>query len=159
MSSYAPQHLIIEWLAHDHNDPAQAKEQWLEQGVALLPLGVSIAAVRLTGDLVRAATGTDDPEQIAVTLAEMLDGAVISDRDVYYALINGHAGLVWDMEKDAPCLGKGVYLGVPALDRTTQGSRSPYWVLPPRREGDFCRADYVRRLVIAGKLGLHPAEC
>ncbi|MFI5880781.1 hypothetical protein [Streptomyces sp. NPDC051554] len=159
MSSYAPQYLIIEWLTRHHDDPDQAREQWLEQRVALLPLGVDIAAVRLTGDLVRAATGTDDPEQIAVTLAEMLDGAVISDRDVYYALINGHAGLVWDMEKDAPCLGKGVYLGVPALDCTTQGSRAPYWVLPPRREGDFCRPDSVRRLVTAGLLGLHAAEC
>lgn len=159
MSSYVPQYLILEWLTRHHDDPDQAKEEWQKQGVALVPLGVDIAAIRLTGDLVRAATGTNDPEQIAATLEEMLDGAVLSDRDVYYALIQGHAGLVWDMKKDAPCLGKGVYLGVPALDRTTQGSRNPYWVLPPRHEGDLCRPDCVRRLITAGLAELRAAEC
>lgn len=156
-SSYAPNHLIYQWLARGHRHPDQAEAEWKELGVALLPLGIRIAAVRLSGDLVRAATGTADPGQLAATLAEMLDGAVISDRDVYYALINGHSGLVWDMEADAPCLGEGVYLSVPALRRTA--GRGPHWVCRPRREGDLCQPGNVRKLIAAGLLAQQPAEC
>lgn len=158
MSSYAPNHLIYQWLARGHKHPEEAREAWnSELGVAVLPLGILISAVRLTGDLVRAATGTDDPEQIAAELEAKLDGAVIYDRDVYYALINGHAGLVWDMEEDAPCRGDGVYLSVPVLRRTE--APGPYWVCRPRWDGDLCRPEAVRELVTAGLLAQHPAEC
>ncbi|MCX5239849.1 hypothetical protein OG824_32070 [Streptomyces prunicolor] len=158
MSSHVPNHLIYAWLARGHQDPDQAQAEWNDDlGVAMLPLGILIAAVRLNGDLVRAATGTDDPGQIAAKLEETLDGAVIYDRDVYYALINGHAGLIWDMEKAAPCLGDGVYLSVPVLRRTA--GPGPHWVCRPRREGDLCRPDAVRKLIAAGLLALHPAEC
>jgi hypothetical protein len=156
-----PAYRIIEWLARVHGQPRKAEAEWQAQGVALLPMGDRLSAIRLRGELVHAACGTDDPGQVAAALAELLDGAVIRDRppaDVtYYALIEAHAGLVWDREDDAPCLGDGFYLGVPALHRLAPPG--PYWVLPPRRESDLCRPQAVRDLIATGLERLHPAEC
>jgi len=115
--------LISEWLARAHPVPQQACAEWSNQGVALLPLGDLFAAVRLPGELVYAALGCEDPDQVAAALREWLHGPVIHDRRntgaTYYALINWGAGVVQqlDQDEDAPCLGKGVYLGVPRIDR------------------------------------------
>ncbi|WP_019059926.1 hypothetical protein [Streptomyces prunicolor] len=156
-----PAHLITEWLARQHSHPDQAETEWVEQGVALLPMGKDMNAVRLRGDLVHAVAATDDPKQVAAVLDETLGGPVIRDRltaaDVtYYALINPHAAMVWDLEEQAPCFGKDTYLGVPAVDRVSPPG--PYWVHPPRYDGDLCSPQAVRDLVIAGLNHLHPAE-
>ncbi|MFC8679823.1 hypothetical protein ACFUEN_44985 [Streptomyces griseorubiginosus] len=157
-----PQHLIDSWLALCHGNPRSARDEWQTQGVALIPMGYRLCAVRLRGDLVRAAVGSDDENEVAAALADRLGGAVISDHrsvitDRYYALINTHAGLVWDLEEDAPCLGEGVFLGVPALQRR----RPPgaYWAVPPRYEGDLCRPESVRLLVADGLRELEASRC
>jgi len=147
--------LISEWLARAHPVPRQARADWSNQGVALLPLGNLFAAVRLPGGLVCAAVGCEEPDQVAVALDELLHGPVIHDHRntgaTYYALINWGAGVIQQVEQDedAPCLGKGTYLGVPRIDR-----RQPpgtYWVVPPRYDGDLCRPRAVRSLVATGR--------
>ncbi|MFE9440978.1 hypothetical protein ACFYO2_18650 [Streptomyces sp. NPDC006602] len=144
--------LIAEWLALAHPAPAQVRAEWSNQGVALLPLGRRFAAVRLSGVLVYAALDSDDPSVVAEALFERLRGPVIHDNrtagPTYYALIQWHAGLVWDYNRSAPCLRDDTYLGVPRIDR-----REPpgtYWVVPPRYDGDLCRPQAVRELVDAG---------
>lgn len=150
--------LITEWLARAHPVPQQAHAEWSHQGVALLPLGGLFAAVRLPCELVQAAVGYEEPALIAAAIQEWLSGPVIHDHRTagatYYALINWGAGVIQQLEQaeDAPCLGKGTYLGVPRIDR-----REPpgtYWVVPPRRDGDLCRPAAVRSLVAAGRCEL-----
>lgn len=145
--------LITGWLARAHTAPAQARTEWSHHGVALLPLGGLFASVRLPGHLVHAAVGSEDPGHLATVLSKWLHGPVIHDHrtagPTYYALIQWHAGLVWDCGDIAPCLQDGTYLGVPRFDR-----RQPpgtYWVVAPRYEGDLCRPQAVRELVAAGR--------
>ncbi|MFJ6085189.1 hypothetical protein ACIQI8_27650 [Streptomyces sp. NPDC092369] len=157
-----PTHLIVQWLARPHPTPRHAIAEWESDGIAMLPLGVTMSAIRLTGDLVHAAVDTDDCEAVAGALEACLNGAVIRDRSsavgvTYYALIQQHAGLVWDLEETAPCLGDGVYLGVPALHRVQPPGA--HWAVPPHYEGDLCRPQSVRELVAAGLQRLMPAEC
>ncbi len=122
-------------------------------GVALLPLGERFAAVRMASDVIHAAVGTDHLDDVAVILGELLGGSIIYDRRVaggtYYALIQGHAGLVWAYEDVATCLAHGTYLGVPRLDR--QQPPGTYWVIPPRYEGDLCAPRSIIALVEAGQ--------
>lgn len=152
METHVLDRLIAEWLARAHPVPDQVRAEWSSQGVALLPLGRRFAAVRLSGVLVYAALDSDDPGVVAEALAERLRGPVIHDNraavSTYYALIQWHAGLVWDCNRSAPCLRDDTYLGVPRIDR-----REPpgtYWVVPPRYDGDLCRPQAVRDLVDAG---------
>lgn len=144
---------IAEWLARAHPAPDRVRTEWATQGVALLPLGERFAAVRMPADVVHAAVGTVDRDKVAVGLGESLGGSIIYDRRVsggtYYALIQGHAGLVWAYEEIATCLGRGTYLGVPRLDQ--QQPPGAYWVVPPRFEGDLCAPRAIIALVRAGR--------
>jgi len=144
--------LITDWLARAHPVPQQAHAEWSNHGVALLPLGERFASVRVPGEVVHAAVGSEDPGRVAAFLSDWLHGPVIHDHraagPTYYALIQGHAGLVWDYGDTAPCLRGDTYLGVPRLDR-----REPpgtYWVVAPRYDGDLCRPQAVRELLDAG---------
>ncbi|MFF3870710.1 hypothetical protein [Streptomyces sp. NPDC001978] len=130
--------------------------EWTTQGVALLPLGDRFAAVRMPSDVVHAVAESEERDTVAVLLGELLGGSIIYDRrfagGTYYALIQGHAGLVWAYEEVATCIGHGTYLGVPRIDR--QQPPGTYWVVPPRYEGDLCAPRSIVALVEAGRLRL-----
>ncbi|MER6462280.1 hypothetical protein ABT278_17600 [Streptomyces sp. NPDC001228] len=147
---------ISEWFARAHPSPARAWHEWAVQGVALLPLGDRFAAVRMASDEVHAAVDSSHPDQVAVCLGLLLGGSIIYDRraagGTYYALIQGHAGLVWAYDDIATCLGHGSYLGVPRLDR--QQSPGTYWLVPPRYEGDLCTPRSITALVKRGRARL-----
>jgi hypothetical protein len=141
---------ITEWLARAHRtSPETAHTEWRTQGVALLRLGHQFSAVRIPQRLVHAAIGSTDMTEIAETLAARLQGPVIRDSLAvgvpYYALIQAHAGLVWDGGEDTPCLGDGTHLGVPHLSQISPPGT--YWLVPPRFDGDLCRPEHVQRLV------------
>lgn len=145
--------VITDWLARAHPMPEHARAEWAVEGVALLPLGRQFAAVRIPGPLVHAALGSADEDVVAELLSLRLRGPVIHDHrstgPTYYALIQWHAGLIWDRGETAPCLRGDTYLGVPHIDR-----REPpgtYWVAPPRYAGDLCRPQAVRDLIDAGR--------
>ncbi|MEU9990300.1 hypothetical protein AB0E10_26565 [Streptomyces sp. NPDC048045] len=144
---------ISAWLARAHPTPERARAEWAIQGVALLPLGDRFAAVRMPANVVHAAVASRDPDRVAVCLGVMLGGSIIYDRRVsggtYYALIQGHAGLVWAYDDIATCLGHGTYLGVPRLDQ--QQPPGTYWVIPPRYEGDLCAPRSIIPLVALGR--------
>ncbi len=152
MDPQATNRFISEWLARAHPVPAQARAEWSNQGVALLPLGGRFAAVRMRADMVYAAVGSDDPDKAAAAMAELLAGPVIHDYRstgaTYYALIQAHAGMVWAHEEVAPCLGQGTYLGVPRIDRCEPPGT--YWTVRPRYDGNLCRPCSVALLVQAG---------
>lgn len=144
---------IAEWLTREHPVPKQVWTEWATHGVALLPLGKRFAAVRMTTDVVHAAVDSGRSAEVAPALRELLSGPIVYDRRVvgvtYYALIQRNTEFIWDHEDVAPCLGEGIYLGVPRIDR-----REPpgtYWVTAPRYPGDLCTSQAVAALVEAGQ--------
>ncbi|WP_369043520.1 hypothetical protein [Streptomyces sp. Midd1] len=148
-----PDHLVTTWLARSHSVPAEAKKEWEARGAALLTMGERLQAIRLSGRLVHAAVDSDDPDKVKAALEDIVCGPVIRERQtwvggLYYALISGHAGVTWDYEREAPIVGHGVYLVVPAIHRCEPPG--PYWMIPPRFDGDLCRPASVRRLVEMG---------
>ncbi|MFC9845449.1 hypothetical protein ACFWFF_05185 [Streptomyces sp. NPDC060223] len=158
----ATERAIAEWLTWEHPVPAQVWTEWTTHGVALLPLGKRFAAVRMPMDVVHAALDTDQPTQVASLLEQLLCGPVVHDRRVvgvtYYALIQWNADLVWAHDEIAPCLGRGIYLGVPRIDR-----RKPpgtYWVVAPKYAGNLCAPHAVASLIEAGRQRLvHQRSC
>jgi len=143
---------VTHWLAGLHSRPAEAVAEWTRQGVALLPMGGSVCAIRLDSQLVHAAMATEVPEEVASGLARNVQGPVAFDRrgGAYYTFVDATAAASWDLEA-VPCLGAGVYVGVPALDRV--GPAAPYWVVQPRYAGHLCPVNAVRALVAAGMAG------
>ncbi|MFB7162354.1 hypothetical protein [Streptomyces sp. NPDC056242] len=139
------------WLAQAHPVPERAIDEWSAQGLALLPMGRTFAAVRIPAVIVHAAVGTDNADQVAGAFAELLDGPVIHDSSgaLYYALIQWHAGVIWDQGDDVPCLALAHYLGVPRMCR--QDPPGSYWTVPPRFDGDLCAPASVAALVAIGR--------
>lgn len=141
---------VTQWLARLHGHPGEALAGWTEQGVALVPMDERLCAAQLRGDLVHAAAGTEVASDVATVLAERIEGPVICDRrraPAYYALMDGASAAQWDMD-EVPCLGAGVYLGVPAAGRAEPPG--PYWVVPPRYAGHLCCPSAVRAFAVAG---------
>ncbi|MEV7194052.1 hypothetical protein AB0N81_19925 [Streptomyces sp. NPDC093510] len=52
----------FDWPARAQDEPRQARQEWAEQGTALLPLGTRFNAVCLPARLVYTAIGADDPD-------------------------------------------------------------------------------------------------
>lgn len=155
--SSAADRFITEWLARAHPTPETVRREWSTQGVALLPCGRAFAAVRIPAVLVHAAVGTEHLQEVTEALPFDLGGPVIHDSysGFYYALIQHHAGLVWDGEEDTPCLGRDSFLGVPSLSR--QDPPGTHWVVTPRHDGDLCRPETVRKFIAQARLKLAPA--
>lgn len=149
------------WLASAHPRPAQARQEWTRDGVALLPLGTLLSAVRLPGELVLAVAGCRAPSpHVDEFLAEVLDGGpVICDpRGLrYYALVPASMPRTWHMAAeewradDVDCLGRHCHLGVPRLDRTEldPDTYGPYWSVPMASAAALCAPLNVARLIAA----------
>jgi hypothetical protein len=146
---------IAEWLARAADDTRKAHNEWADQGVTLLRCGKAFGVVRIPGELLRAAMG--DVPFAADELRFHIGGPVIHDHaeGPYWALIHGHAGLVWDEGDDVPSLDNNTYLGVPSLARTQPPG--PHWVVAPRFDGDVCRPETVRRFIAYARTKL-PVE-
>ncbi|WP_306332882.1 hypothetical protein [Streptomyces sp. KL118A] len=138
----------FDWLARAQDEPRQAHREWAEQGTALLPLGTRFNTVCLPARLVYTAVGTDDLDIVTATLAELLNGPVIHNRPQHqhYALIEPSPTTRWTQQySEAPMLGTGHYLSVPASDLT--GPTGLYWAVRPRIVGDLCPVQSVAALV------------
>ncbi|WP_306334298.1 hypothetical protein [Streptomyces sp. KL118A] len=82
------------------------------------------------------------------TLAELLGGPVIHNRPKheYYALVERTPTMRWTQQySEAPMLGIGHFLSVPASDLT--GPTGLYWAVRPRIVGDLCPVQSVAALV------------
>ncbi|MEU3507712.1 hypothetical protein ABZ733_07250 [Streptomyces longwoodensis] len=129
---------------------AKARAQWAEHGLAMLPLGGLMSAVRIPAALVQALARTVQPPAMDAFLADALDGGpVVCSMHGgwrYYALVPGRMPRTWhDMAarwqgEDVDCLGRGAYLGVPPVDRTgyDRGTRASYWSVPMESLGALC---------------------
>ncbi|MFD5700632.1 hypothetical protein [Streptomyces lasiicapitis] len=144
MTTTAEQRRITTWLARTHPLPQQAHAEWAFRGVALLPLGRRFDAIRVPTERVHAAVGSSDPDVVAATLAEWLDGPVIRDtrhsNGAYYVLVR--PGAQWDGAEEY--LGKDTYLGVPRIGDVTMLAA---WVVQPRHPGNVCDVAHLRALL------------
>lgn len=150
------------WLLSAHPAPASAATEWTEQGIALLPLGTLMSAVRLPQDLVRAVADSHEREDIDSFLDEALNaGPVICDPQGarYYALVPACMPTRWRMAVmewralGVKCLGPGSCLGVPRPQSVSPepGTRNSYWAVPMPSAGALCRPLDIARLIAAGQ--------
>lgn len=150
-----PEHqmAIHAWLLSTLGGPGRerARVEWQELGVTVLPLGKHLSAVRIPGDLVRAAAQCDEASEVGACLAERLRGPVIHDPgfDRYYALVPTSAGPV----QSAPgteYLSSGTYLGVPRSDYTEldKETLASYWAVPMISPGALCTLAAVREVAL-----------
>ncbi|WP_051819728.1 hypothetical protein [Streptomyces sp. NRRL S-920] len=143
---------VADWLAHSQRAPEQARREWADTGVALLPLGHRFEAARLPERLVLAAMCTTDRKQLPALLGRALNGPVIYDNrtmgGTYYALMRPRADRAWTHQAVAPRLGASDYLVVPRLDR--KEPPGTHWTVLPRFEGDLCEPETVTALIAYG---------
>ncbi|MFH9431173.1 hypothetical protein ACH4JZ_23160 [Streptomyces sp. NPDC017615] len=141
-----PPDAIRDWLAGAHASPEQARREWARCGIALLPLGPRFGAVRIPGDLVHAAVGSEDGRDVA----NALDGPVIHDvrtlGPTYWALVPHHDR---PGDPETPFLGVGTYLGVP--DLTVTAPPGSFWVRPPCHRHHLCGPEDVLALITDGR--------
>ncbi|AYN43819.1 hypothetical protein D9753_22415 [Streptomyces dangxiongensis] len=151
--SRQPAEAIRAWLAGAH-PTAQVRLEWTTQRLALVPLRDELGAVRIPGDILHAAVGTDDPRTVAATVRDQLHGPVIHDvrtalGPTYWALVpyRGHAH--WGGAADTPLLGPGTYLGVPDIGVTEPPGA--YWVVQPYGRGNLCELPAVAAFIQRGR--------
>jgi len=145
----------MHWLLSAAKEERTARQQWAEHGIALLSCGGIFSAVRIPGDLVRAAAGATRTEEVNAYLRQALNGGPVfvdTYSNLYYALVPSSTARCWNV-RDLPgveCLGRDHYLGVPATDRTEPGGRS-YWCVPMDSPGALCEPAAVVELVNNGQ--------
>lgn len=151
---------VRHWLQAGLQEPSAAVQAWARGDVALLPLGMRFAAVRIPSRLAYAAAASTEPVAVAEFLAQFLDdGPVICDprHYRYYALVPASCAARWD-HAEAECLGRGTHLGVPRVDAV--GPDVPwwasYWAVPMPSAGILCDPFLVEELVGHGGRILAP---
>lgn len=123
----------------------------------MLPLGGLFDAVRLPAEVVHAAAASEDHENVAAYLAEVLDGPVIHDPCTwYYALVPPQTTATW-RSPFARCIGRGSWVGVPPTDRCAPLRFGPYWIVSMAHAGDLCSAVSVTKLIRIGHARLTEA--
>lgn len=151
-----------QWLLATHPQPEQARREWTENTVALLPLGTLFSAVRIPQALLFAIAGRMSHQETDAFLADALKGGpVICDprQRRYWALVPGSmpakytaAAEGW-MDLGVECQGRGWYLGVPRVDVVDLNPEAwtSYWAVPMPSAGELCAPLTVARLIAAGK--------
>jgi len=158
----ADRRLAVEhWLLSTTPFTDRARREWRESGVAMLPLGGLMSAVRIPGKLLTALTQTTATLQdVDAFLAATLDGPVICDPRApwYYALVPGRVPSTWSRavaewrEADVVCLGRDSYLAVPKVDAVPDPTvRDPHWSVPMESAGVLCEPLVVARLIAAAR--------
>lgn len=138
----------FDWLSRAQAAPHHAQREWTERGIALLPLSTRFNSVHLPAALVHAAAGSSDLQVVTRMFAELLNGPVIHNRpqNQYCALVECTPWRRWSQRyPEAPMLGAGHFLSVPASDLT--GPTGLYWTVRPRIAGDLCAAPSVAALI------------
>ncbi|MFF2023338.1 hypothetical protein ACFVW2_16250 [Streptomyces sp. NPDC058171] len=152
---------VADWLLAAARDRNQARHEWATLGIALLTCGVIFSALRMPGDLVRAAARTDDDEGVATFLRHSLDGGpairdVYGDR--YYVLAPVGAGRAATVRTGCPeYLGQDCYLGVPEPSRTTPPGRA-HWCVPMDVPVRLCAPQRLTATVSLGQERLRAAQ-
>ncbi|MEU2955312.1 hypothetical protein ABZ829_29390 [Streptomyces xanthochromogenes] len=141
---------ITAWLAGPVPEAVPALREW-ERSPAAVPviaLGARFEAVRIADAVVHAAVSSTAHATLAWFLAEYLQGAVIRDSGLYYALVPTRTARDWQALASR-CLGRGAGLAIP--HPTCRRGPRTHWVVPPERVGDVCDPVRVADLVRVGQ--------
>ncbi|MFE5771457.1 hypothetical protein ACFQ7O_24190 [Streptomyces sp. NPDC056485] len=155
--------IFSDWLASSHSKPEEARADWRENGVTLMPIGRSFEAVRLPERLVRAALGTEE-HSFAHTdfgLEESLGGPIIHDGHGrnYYAIVPAGTAAEWRSQvPGVECLTNGTYFGVPATDILEYNAAHPVYWATLGGSSRFCEPASVSLLVRVGAARLAESE-
>lgn len=154
---------VEQWLLSAHPTPSDARKEWGEVGVAVLPLGTLFSAVRIPRWLVLSAIRLEEANRGTLDrfLSEMLcGGPVIGDQHEqrYYALTPADMPSRWHRAAadwarlGVEILGEDWRLGVPRLPAQDWFGPPPasYWAAPIRRPGELCEPADVARLIASG---------
>jgi hypothetical protein len=145
---------VSHWLVCAADDMRRARDEWAHQGVALLRCGGLFAAVRVPGDLVRAAAGAHDRRAVGSFLSGAVEGGPVFVDETsacYYFLVPAGVHRWWT-GTDAPCLGRESFIGVPhpRVDGSQPDTRT-YWCVPMDAPGDLCEGPLVQDVVRLGR--------
>lgn len=161
--SSADRQLAIEqWLLATDPSSTRVRMEWQKGGLALLPLGGLMSAVRIPQQLIMAVADSEDRGTLDAFLGAALDGGpVICDPAGrrYYALVGGTmperypaAAEDWRV-LGVDCLGRDHYLGVPRVQAVEFNSQTlaSYWSVPMPSAGVLCSHLAVARLIAAAQ--------
>ncbi|MFM9590681.1 hypothetical protein ACKI16_29265 [Streptomyces scabiei] len=155
-----------EWLLSAADDTAEAQQQWLKDGVAVLTCGRQFAAVRIHADVVWGAARTRDLARVDEFLDRALcGGPVFMDPKTlhYYALVSPSSAaehewspkrLLTPLRSDARLLSTGAYIGVPIPERRFPHRRLPYWCVPVGESRTLCSPHAVLQLLARGRFAV-----
>ncbi|TFV29708.1 hypothetical protein E4K10_49460 [Streptomyces sp. T1317-0309] len=135
-----------------------ACRDWKQSGVALLRCGPLFCAVRISAQLVHAAAGATDPNEVDAYLAACFPrrpGVHGPDLHRYYALVRGDVagGHRWKgHEPHAVGLSAASFLGVPDPACVYPYDRASYWCVPVKEPGALCTPSAVEQLIVHGRL-------
>jgi hypothetical protein len=146
---------VQQWLLASTPFTDRARREWRDSGVAMLPLGGIMSAVRIPGKVLAPLTGVATPDEVDEYLRAALDGPVICDPRApwYYALVPGRTPSTWSRavdewrEVDVVCIGRDSYLAVPRVEATAPTTWRPYWSVPMESPGVLCEPLVVARLI------------
>ncbi|MEU2284298.1 hypothetical protein ABZ614_20550 [Streptomyces sp. NPDC013178] len=149
---------VRDWLLLAASDQDQAREEWQKWGIALLSCGELFAAIRIDSDVIHAAAGSHEPNQVKTYLAKALfSGPVFVDQRErrYYALVGASAAnrREWRDRRHpgARCLGHGSHLGVPRPELVDPDALFTYWCVPMDGPGTLCDPAAVSQLLSHGR--------
>ncbi|MEU7425656.1 hypothetical protein [Streptomyces sp. NPDC040750] len=158
--SGAERRLAVEhWLLMVTEDRDRGRRERKTDGVALLCCGGIVGVVRISAALVQATAGTDIPQDVDAYLYRALPGGPVFAGLTtlrYYVLVRNITGLreEWEQARDdAAFMGRGHFLGVPALDATSPDHRH-YWCVEMDGAADLAASDVVSQLVQTGRYRL-----
>ncbi|WP_149827549.1 hypothetical protein [Streptomyces tailanensis] len=156
---------VEHWLLSAADDSSRARSEWRESGVALLRCGTLFGAIRISGEIVYAAAGTEDPYEVDTFLARaMLGGPVFTDTVTrrYYVMVPPSTGSRSEWARrpggDAEYLGRSHYLGVPSVHATSPDGPRAYWCVPMDGAGELASAEAVSQLLSVGRYRLACTE-
>jgi hypothetical protein len=144
---------VSHWLLTAAPDIRRAQDEWLAHGVALLRCGGIFAAVRLAGELVRAAARCAGQEDVDAFLRQAVDGPVFRHcrGDRYYALVPSSTRWPSHRYPGTDLLGRDTYVGVPPVTATDAADHlACYWSVPMDSLGVLCDPVDVAGLAAVG---------
>lgn len=134
-----------------------ACRDWKQCGVALLRCGSLFCPVRISAQLVHAAAGATETNEVDAYLARaLLGGPVFTDRTCsrYYALVRRGVGDEhrWKAhDPHAVGLSAGSFLGVPDPACIYPYDRASYWCVPVKGPSTLCTPSAVEQLIVHGR--------
>lgn len=142
-----------EWLVQAAGDRHLAVSEWQRDGTAWLRPGVLFSAVSVSADLVHAAIGTDQLDEVGEMLRQVLDETPVwftpGEDAAYTALLPPSAVAHWHVP-DTRCASQDGAVRVPLPGGETADDE-PRWVVPMTGPGAVGSPALLASLVAVGR--------